>query len=269
MLDKIKSNYPVFIVVVIILLIVKLFVLLQESEEEELINEGNKTEATIIDSESSSTYYKGRKTLYNSLTLKYNDQNGEKHQEKISVTYKDYKEKKIGQKIEIFYLPENPKEISLVDYQKVHKTPERKLLPKDLLAFHKNKNLKLTYDELNKISYGWTIDQNDSTLFINERRKSFIYVRKDSIAYYNNSFLDNKIIEEDLISFKKIQSKRIAKNSINIDRFNPQNKPALNVKMPMLISHYQKSNLNFYSSQINDYSNKPWFSLVLKTTTDR
>jgi len=250
---------------------VKLFVIKEKVEDQELIDRGNKTEAVIENIEHSYYFINKirKKQYYYNLTLKYNDQDGNSYKNNISINDYEFEKQKIGEEIEIFYLPENPNKISLVDYQKVHKTPERKLLPKDLLAFHKNKDLNLSYDELNKISYGWTIDQNDSTLFINKRRKSFIYVRKDSIAYYNNSFLDNKIIEEDLSSFKKIESKRIAKNSINIDRFNPQKKPALNVKMPMLTNHYKKNNLIFYSSQINDFSNKPWFSLVLKTTIDR
>ncbi|MFD0991702.1 hypothetical protein [Tenacibaculum geojense] len=271
MINRIKNFLPALIIAGIIIFSVKLFVAKKKANKEELMSNGNKTEAIIKDIKYD--YYfinKARKKqYYYKLTLNYNDLQGNLYKNFVSINDYDFKEKKIGDKIEIFYSTENPKEITLVDYQKIHKTPERILLPNDLLSINKNKNTKSIYDNLNKISYGWEIDQNDSTLFLNKRRKSFIYVRKDSIAYYHNSFLDNQILENDLNQFEKIESKRVAKKPINIDLFEPKSKPLQNFKMRSLVNHYQKDNLNFYSSEINDYSNKPWFSLVLKTTNDR
>lgn len=271
-MDKIKSYLPVIIFAGVILLAVNFFVLNKEKKENNIIDKGIKTEA-IIENVEKLFYYKNKikqKQFYYELTLKYSDK--EKNIYKNKATIKDYKFKgqKGGDKIEIIYLPENPNEIVLTDNIKAQKTEGRLLLPSDLLVFNKNKDLKTIYSELNKISNGWKIDKIDSTLFLNEKRKSFIYIRKDSIAYYNNSLLmtNNSRIENDLNNFNKIESKRAGKKPMNIDPFNPIDKPIMNLTSQKQVNHYQKNNFNIYSSEISDYSNKAWFSLILKSSAE-
>lgn len=267
-MDKIKSYLPVLVIIGIIVAGVKFYTSKKESKDENIVNKGIKTEAIIENIEK--LYYKKNKVrqkqFYYDLTLKYSDKNGKSYKNKASIQDYNFKGQKIGEKIEIFYLPKNPNEIVLADNRKATKTEGRLLLPTDLLVLEKSKNLKSVYNELNKISSDWVIDKNDSTLFLNKKMKSFIYVRPDSITYYNNSLLmvNNSRIEKNLSSFKKVESKRVGKKPINIDIFNSVDKPTTNLISQKILNHYQRDNFNFYVSELNDYSNKAWFSIVLK-----
>ncbi|WP_077399517.1 DUF3592 domain-containing protein [Cellulophaga omnivescoria] len=255
------KGYLLIAGIIAIVLIPIIYIVSNKLKSEELIQKGIKTEATVVGVSRSRNFKTS--TFNYSLALKYKDENGNVFEETIPVNYDNFRGKGIGQKIEILYLPENPQEINLVDYQKLYNTEERVLGPNDLLAFYENNSLESVYSELNKISNGWLLDQNDSTLFINSRRNSFIYVRKDSIAYFTG-VKNETAVKSKLNLYKRVKSEVIKRAPKNINPFQLVELPKNDFEMPMPTTFYEKDDWNLYSTTVVDYSSKPWFSLVLK-----
>ena len=255
------KGYLLIAGIIAIVLIPLIYFVSNKLKSEELIEKGTKTEATIVDV-SRSRNMRTRTFNYN-LSLKYKDQNGNEFEETIPVNYDNFRGKGIGQKIEILYLPENPKEINLVDYQKLYDTEERVLGPSDLLAFYENSSLESIYSELNKISNGWLLDQSDSTLFTNSRRNSFIYVRNDSVTYFTG-VQNETAVKSKLNLLKKVKSETIKRTPRNINPFEQAESPKNDFEMPMPTTYYEKDGWDLYSTTVIDYSSRPWFSLVLK-----
>ena len=76
--------------------------------------------------------------------------------------------------------------------------------------------------------------------------------------------MDNVKIKQNLIGFKKGNSKRIKRSAMNINIFDSKNTPENDYKIPMQSSHYYNDTLDLYSSGLIDFSNRPWFSLLIK-----
>ena len=122
-MEKIKSYLPVLIVMAIIVTGVRLYTSKKESNDENIVTKGIKTEAVIKNIEKLS-YNKNKarqKQIYYDLTIEYSDKSGKVYKNKASIQDYKFKGQKIGDKIEIFFLPENPNEIVLDDNRKPEK----------------------------------------------------------------------------------------------------------------------------------------------------
>ena len=161
--DKVKSNLLIWSLIIIFISLFLYPIVKMNLKTEELIVEGIKTEALIQNMEK----LRVRRLNYYSITLKYKDFDGNEYNETIPVSGVDFYKNSKGQKVEILYMPDNPKEVDLVNYKKLYKTEERDLKPQDLRRFNVNKDVDFIYNELNKISFGWLLDEKDSTLFLN------------------------------------------------------------------------------------------------------
>lgn len=152
-------------------------------ENEELRQFGERVPATIVDG----YYRKSSKSSTYKLTVSYYTKKGKHVRTQKEVTSTQYDNASKGQHVEVIYSTKHPSlmKILLGDdmIEELTGIKSRKLTLNDM-----TKILEMPGDSilpaLNKISYRWTMSDDDSSSFVNENKKAFFSAAPHSRVTY-------------------------------------------------------------------------------------
>jgi hypothetical protein len=123
----------------------------------------------------------GKSINFANVTVEFTTKEGKKVTAVEDVSTYDFKTFYQGQKINIIYSKDNPKNIDLLidtdNIKELKNTQEREIEPSDLINLV-GEQFKNADSKLNKISYGWYFDETKKN-WVNERKGTVIKVESD------------------------------------------------------------------------------------------
>jgi len=258
--NKTKA-YLLFVGIGLIIIIPITTIIYNNIQEDKLYKNGVKTSAIIKDSE------RGRnprtRTFNYSLTLSYFDDQGKSRIKEIQVNYEEYRNNPVGESTEILMNLEKPSEIILLNTAKYYDTEERVIRPTDLKNFLQSQDKEYILSKLNKISAGWTIKENDSSIYMNKKRRCFINLKGDSITYFGNMKYKHELLRY-INGLKVSEYGEYDPGYLTEIPFKKIPEPRQKIRGPR---RYQKYIFDDYELMIFnqiDYSHKDWLILSAK-----
>lgn len=158
------------------------------SDKPELKEKGIKTTAIVVDG--ASTESKGRNITHTTyeIELEFETSNGKKIRVKESVSGQEYNRLYLNCEVPIIYLPEDPTKVDVImtdkDVSLYYGIPNRPLYLEDLYKVYNESNTDSIANYLNKISFRWVSNTNETTTYWeNQNKKELIAFNSGILTY--------------------------------------------------------------------------------------